>query len=97
MPILEMKADCSETMYDKIDILRGNMDIQLFLMELLKIGIGHAEEELLLRDRQETYDRIAKSTGHYLDALKARQLRPVTETIAPISAAMSLTRPKIAS
>jgi hypothetical protein len=96
MPVLEFKSECSEALFAQVEAMRGDMDRDHFLMEALTIGLGHLQEEVVLRKRQQVYDRLAMNTASYGSALELQRLKRLTPGAGVASFGRDVTRPKAA-
>ena len=94
MPILEFRAQCSDTYFAQVEALRGTIALDEFLRQALAIGLGHLQEEVLNQQRQRAYESLALNTEGYRKALQLQKLEraPASGTVTPFG--NDMTRPK---
>ena len=94
MPILEVRAQCSDAYFAQIEALRGTIALDDFLRQALSIGIGHLQEEVINQQRQRAYESLTLNTDGYRKALELHKLEraPTSGTVTPFGSDM--TRPK---
>ena len=94
MPIIEFRSQCSDLLFTQIEAARGDVPRDEFLMEMLSIGLGHIQEEVLNQQRQQAYARLTLATNAFQRAIALTKVeRPAPgANVTPFGS--DVTRPK---